>query len=164
MSGERVLRNCRIRFPGRGIDEHSFRGEGTAHVGEHVPWGGGDHIDGETRPQPVPKGLADGRLPMAHLHLDLRGDRNFAARVLDQVPLLIAEVAAVDVGGVGAEQIEPLQLFDHAEPPGQPAHGDMDRNRKAELARHLPLLRNDVVDAEAWTAGGQLHCQQAIFR
>src|SRR3989442_15969092 len=101
---------------------------------------------------------------MAHLPLDLGGDRNLAARVLDEVPLLIAEVAAVDVGGVGSEQIEPLQLLDHGEPPGQPTHADMDGNRKAELARHLPLLRTDVVDAEAWTAGAQLRCQQATFR
>ena len=67
------------------------------------------------------------------------GDRDRAAGVGDPLPLVVAEVAAVDVRRVRPEQAEPVELLDHAEPTGHPAHADVHGERDAELAGQLPL-------------------------
>ena len=55
----------------------------------------------------------------------------------------------------GPSRPEPVELLDHAEPAGQPAHADVHGDRDAELAGQLPLRRHDLVLGEARPAGGE---------
>ena len=99
---------------------------------------------------------------MAHLHLDLRRDRDLASAVLDELPFLVAEVAAVDVRRVGTEQPVVVERLDHREPSGEPAHRDVHGDRDAQLARELPLRSNNLLQAEAGAASGQAHGEQTV--
>ena len=102
---------------------------------------------------PIRSDLQHRRPAVAHLQLYLRRDRDRAAGVLDQLPFLVAEVAAVDVGRVGPEQPVVVQLLDHGEPAGEPAHRDVHRDRDAQLPGEFPLRLNDLVHAEAACRG-----------
>ena len=63
--------------------------------------------------RPYERAFADRRPAVAHLHLHLRRDRDRSLALGDQLPLLVAEVAAVDVRRVGAQQPETVELLDH---------------------------------------------------
>ena len=78
--------------------------EHRAHLGEEVVRHRGLDVDAETRPDADVDRLLGRRIAVAHQRLDIAGDRDRAAGVLDQLPLGVVERAAVDVGRVGLER------------------------------------------------------------
>jgi hypothetical protein len=159
--GEHGVRDVGVGLPAHRVDPGALGAERGAHLGEHVTGDGGDDVDGQAGTQPELVALVDRRPPVAHLQLDLWRDGDLAAGLGDPLPLVVAEVAAVDVRRVRAEQAEPVELLDHGEPPGQAAHAHVHRDREAQLPGELPLGGDDVVLAEAGAAGGQGHGEQA---
>ena len=97
VGGERLL-----ALPDGVVRPPPLGAERASHLGEHVARHRGHHVDRQARTQAVRARLLDGRPAVAHLHLHLRRDRDRALALRDQLPLLVAEVAAVDVRGVGA--------------------------------------------------------------
>ena len=82
--------------------------------------------------------LLDRRVAVAHQRLDIAGDRDRAAGVLDQLPLGVVERAAMDVGGVVLEPLLGVELFQERAA-AELADADMDGDAGADVARGLEL-------------------------
>src|SRR4029453_13294087 len=101
------------------------------------------------------------RPELAYLGLDGGGARAGAAAVGQQPPLLVGQVAAVDIGGVRAEQAQVADLLDHAEAAGR-GHGPGDGGGDGDFAGQGPLGLDHVVVAVGRPPSGQGHGQQAV--
>ena len=107
-------------------------------------------------------GRRGGRPAVAHLELDLGRERDVAAGVADQQPLVVEQVRGVDVGRVRVEQVEVLEPAQLALRVAEAVHRDVDGDVDAQLLGELPLVAHDVGLAEVRAARGEGHRDQAL--
>src|SRR3712207_3813309 len=93
------------------------------------------------------------RHAVPHRHLDHRGDRGGAAGVRDELELPVGQMAAVDVGGVGTEQTEVVELLDHPEAACDVAHPDVHADGHAYVPGKFPVVPDHLGYAESGTPG-----------
>ena len=114
--------------------------EHRPHLGEEVARHRGLDIDAERRPDAQVDRLLYRRVAVAHQHLDIAGDRDRAAGVLDQLPLGVVERAAMDVGRVVLQPALGVELLQQRVA-AELADADMDGDARADVARGLELRR-----------------------
>ena len=94
---------------------------------------------------------------MPHQRLDIAGDRDRAAGVLDQLPLGVVERAAVDVGRIRLQRLRGMELFEQRIA-AELADADVDGDGRADVARRLELREQRL----GRTAGRQEQRRQLI--
>ena len=140
----------------------ALRAEDRAHLGELVGRRGRRDVGRQADRQVVLERGHGGRPAVAHLDLDLRGERDVAAGVAGERPFLVGEVRGVDVGRVRVQQVHVAQRRDLHLRVAEAVHRDVDRDVEPELLGQLPVVADDVGLAEVRTAGGERHRDAAV--
>src|SRR5918996_5088300 len=155
--GEHGLGNIDIGFPALSVHRDALRSEYRPHLREHVSSHGGDDVDAQAGTEPEFASPEARGGPVSHLKLDLGCDRDLAAGVGDELPLLLAQIAGVDVGRVRPQQIHLVELAHHVEPACHTTHADVNRDWKVELASKVPIVFHDLWLAESGASCCERH-------
>ena len=87
--------------------------------------------------------LLDRRVAVPHQHLDIAGDRDGPAGVLDQLPLGVVQGTAMDIGGVGFERVLRVELFQQAAA-AELADAGMNADAGADVAGSLERVEDQL--------------------
>src|ERR671920_1611169 len=129
------------------------------HLRERIAGHAGHDVATQAGAQAVLQQLSRRGHAVSHRHLDHRGDRGGAAGFSDELELPVAQVVAVDVGRVRAEEVEIVELLDHLEAPGHWSHPDVHADGHAYVPGQVPVVFDDLGHAEPRTprAHGEGH-------
>ena len=153
-----------VRVPRLLVLAAALRAEDRVHLGELV----GGRRRGDVRRQADRDVVLEGghgrRPAVTHLDLDLRRERDVAARVAGERPLLRREVRGVDVGRVRVQQVHVPQARDLHLRVAESVHRDVDRDVDVELLGQLPVVADDLGLAEVGAAGRERHRDPPVVR
>ena len=154
---ERLVRRVR-ELEDAAVDER------RPHLREHLAGDARDDVDAERRADAAGEQLARRGRPVAHQHLDVGRDRCLAARLRDEVHLVVGQVGHVDVTDVLAHQPEVVHVLDGLVVQVVEPHPDVDADQDVELARERPVVLRDVGVDVAGLPRGHGEREEAVVR